>query len=149
MQIVVLNAPALVFLVLALVPLASEPSPAQFRRALQQHFDQPLPSSVQVYGYRMSRGMDSGRYEFAFSIGASELSQFLSNSGWALVNSNGDTADWIAADLTMKRLTKGATTLEPPWSIYVFQTNHNVTRWTKTIVVGSNYTDAVFIGSFR
>jgi hypothetical protein len=117
------------------------------REALQRHFDLPLPSSVIVKSYRMQRGMNEGTYASAFRINPSELSEFLSNSGYTLLDP--DSGEAMIARLNANPVVQEVGSIGAPFAIYRSETNRGITRFTKTLLVNSNRSDVLFHEDFH
>ena len=141
----ILNLPALGVFIFCFVSAAAPWTPSRMLEALQKHFDYPLPASVQVKNYRMMRGLNEGTYAFAFRINPAELSQFLSNSGYSLIDSN----EVELVMLRVKAVARAAGSIDAPFAIYRLETNRGITRFTKTILVDSNRTDLLLYEDFH
>ena len=136
------NLPALVIFILCFVAAAAPWPPSRMRKALQLHFDSPLPASVQVTKYRMERGMNDGTYAFALRINPEDLNQFLTNSGCWLVDLDLDEAQLVV--LRHGNLTPAVGGISQPCAIYRSETKHGITQYTKTLLVDSNRADLLF-----
>jgi hypothetical protein len=142
---IILNVPALVIFAYLLIAATLPYSQGRLRRALQTHFDRPLPSSVHVNAFRFNRGMDHGSYTYLLSINPNELAVFLGNSGCtSLTNSSAD----LSFDPTSVYKIAGAEFV-PPYAVYLARTNAGISHGSKLIIVGSNKTDIAFSESFH
>jgi len=145
-----LNLPAVVIFALLLVALAAPTPQSALRQNLQAHFDLPLPASLSVKSYQMGRGMNEGTYLFVFSINPIELSQFLTNSGYMLLNPDSAEAELAILKVRFPSMVRPAANIDwPRKAIYQSETNRGVCKYTKTILVHSNQTDVVFHGEFH
>jgi len=145
---ILLNLPASAILAILLIGASIPPSPAELRESLKRHFEGRLPGSVDVKGYRMSRGLNEGSYTFVFRISSGDLGSLLTNTGFALDSLSAESARLDRYQEIAKELTKGTARIDVPCTVYLSETNHGASRTRRILVVGSNGVDVIFCESF-
>jgi hypothetical protein len=117
---------------------------------LQQHLEHPLPATATVKGYWMLRGMNEGKFAFWIGISTNDFADLVKTEGFAL-------QDVASLDASTKqanaehyqemalKLSPHPPSFATPVAVYTNTIDKKITRFQKTLVVGTNATEVLFL----
>ncbi|HTI97510.1 MAG TPA: hypothetical protein VL527_01305 [Dongiaceae bacterium] len=149
-----LNLPVLIGFIYLLVQAALPPSPTLMRALFQQHLEHPLPATATVKGYWMLRGMNEGKFAFWFGISTNDFADLVKTEGFGVQDIASQEASTKQANAEhyqemARKLSPHPPSFAIPVTVYTNTIDKKITRFQKTMIVGTNATEVLFLESFH